>query len=74
MSRNEALAHAARKIRALADRLPEEHRPDLAAEWGELTDQLEDVPDYRALPLIRAWEQEMVERLAPADAPPEVAT
>jgi hypothetical protein len=42
MSVNAELAAAARWISAAAERLPDEKRPDLAAAWGELTDNLED--------------------------------
>lgn len=68
--RSHALAHAARRVRALVERLPEPDRPDIVSEWGELLDSLEDASDTRALPLIADWLAEMEQRLAPT---PEVA-
>jgi hypothetical protein len=34
MSVRAELAHAAREAKALANRVPEDYRPDLAVEWG----------------------------------------
>ena len=42
MSYRAELACAARWLKATADRLPVEHQPDLALEWRELEDRLED--------------------------------
>jgi hypothetical protein len=42
VSLNAELAAAARWISAAVERLPENARPDIALEWGELMDTLED--------------------------------
>ena len=42
MSLNSELALAARSIRALADRIPEANRPDVAALWTDLMEAVED--------------------------------
>jgi len=48
-----------------ASRLPEAHRPDLALEWSELMDRLEDCPSdvSRELTIIE-WREELAERPA----------
>jgi hypothetical protein len=60
---NAQLAHAARQARALADRLPESERPDLAREWRALLDQLELAPPYETEEAIDRWRRRMRERL-----------
>jgi hypothetical protein len=42
VSLNAELALAARSMNAVAERIPEAARPDLAALWGELMDEIED--------------------------------
>jgi hypothetical protein len=66
VTRNYALAAAARRVRALAERLPQNFRPDLACEWQRLTDAIEDRPDREALPAIDAWADELELRLSRA--------
>jgi hypothetical protein len=63
MSKNYALAGAARRVRAMAERLPERHRPDLAYEWGLLLDSIEDCTDRQAIAVIEDWQAEMEMRL-----------
>jgi hypothetical protein len=67
MSRSYALAHAARRVRSLADRLPPSHRhladAEIARSWGELLDELEDSTNSRALYLIDLWTERMERRL-----------
>jgi hypothetical protein len=64
------LANAARWVKAAAERLPVQHRPDLALEWAELSDRLEDCRSdgSRELCLIE-WRAEMAERLDVGLAP-----
>lgn len=64
MSRNYALAHAARRARALAERLPEQHRPDVSEAWGVLLDEIEDLRDARAIDVIEEWLAEFEQRCA----------
>ena len=64
VSVNTQLAHAARRVRALADRLPEEHRPDVAAEWSALLDAVDGLPDSQARRRIAGWMEEMETRLS----------
>jgi hypothetical protein len=65
MSFNAELAAAARWISAAVERLPHEHRPDVAIEWGELMDTLEECRSEGSKELaIIQWRAEMEERLA----------
>lgn len=66
MTRRQALAGAARRVSSIAVRIPEAYRPDIATAWGELSDQLEDVSDRRALELIADWQAIQEERLCAA--------
>jgi len=65
MTRSTTLAAAARRVRALHDRLPEQHRPaNIAIEWAQLLDAIEDRSDRQAQRLIAEWVEEMERRLA----------
>ena len=66
MTVNSDLAQAARRARSLAERLPAACRPDLSFEWSRLLNDIEDVPDYEARPIIAAWTTEIEERLTVA--------
>jgi hypothetical protein len=66
VTRNYALAAAARRVRALAERVPEEYRPDIAVEWGCLIETIEDKPDRVALLAIGNWADQLERRLAQA--------
>jgi len=66
MSVNAELAAAARWVRSAADKLPEEHRPDIAAEWTELMDVVEaSRSEGAAILAIVNWRADMQGRLAP---------
>lgn len=65
MSYRAELAAAARWVKAAAERLPVEHRPDIAADFGALMDTLEDCRSDGSKELaIIEWRAEMAERLA----------
>jgi hypothetical protein len=64
VSRNTALASAARRVRALTERLPEQHRPDLVSEWEELLERIDGKPDFQARRIIGEWLEEMEIRLS----------
>jgi hypothetical protein len=65
MSYRAELAGAARWAKATAERLPLEHRPDMALEWSELMDRLEDCRSEGSKELaIIEWRAEMAERLS----------
>lgn len=64
MTRSATLAHAARRARFLAERLPPEHRPNVAEAWGELLDEIDDLRDPRAIEAITDWLHEFEERCA----------
>lgn len=66
MSYSTELAAAARRVRALAEQLPEQQRPDVVAEWSELIAQLEDKSDRAAKTIIAGWLERMETRLASA--------
>jgi hypothetical protein len=64
MSFNLELAAAARWVSAEAERLPENARPDIALEWDELIDTLEDCRSEGTKELaIVEWRADMEERL-----------
>lgn len=64
MTRATALAGAARRVRALNERLPERYRPPIAEDWARLLASIEDVTDRRALALIEEWQADMETRLS----------
>ena len=66
MSHSTELAAAARRVRAIAEQLPEQQRPDVFAEWSDLIDQLDGESDYVARATIAAWVERMETRLASA--------
>jgi hypothetical protein len=66
MSYSTELAAAARRVRALAEQLPEQLRPDVVAEWSDLIDQLDGKSDHAARATIAAWVERMEARLASA--------
>ena len=66
MTLNFQLACAARRVRAASERLPEQHRPDVAAEWSDLLDRIEHKSGPQAHRLIDEWAAEMEQRLARA--------
>lgn len=49
------LAAAARRVAALARRVPSFEHPNLAAEWNRLLEQVEDEPLWKAKPQIREF-------------------
>jgi formate dehydrogenase maturation protein FdhE len=58
-------AAAARWLKAKAEQLPPEHRPDVAEEWGRLLHSIEDTrSDGAAVMAILEWRQEMAEKLS----------
>jgi hypothetical protein len=77
MSYRAELANAARWISAAVSALPPEHRPDIALEWGELLERLQDCGSdgSRELAIIE-WREQVAERLAPplSHAPHEEVT
>lgn len=68
MTRNAALAAAARRVRSLAERVPEQHRPDIVQAWGELLDSLEGRTDFQAVAVIAEWTERMEARMSSAPA------
>jgi hypothetical protein len=58
------LANAARRVRALNERLPTEWRIDLAPEWCRLLDDLESAPESRAASMVAEWTAGVEERLS----------
>jgi hypothetical protein len=60
------LAAAARRVRALAEQLPEQLRPDVVAEWSDLLDDLDGKSDRAARAAIACWLERMETRLASA--------
>jgi len=74
MSRNAELAVAAARIRTLAERIPEEYRPDVATAWAELMQAVEATrSEGAAVVAIREWREAFEARLcaALAHAPAE---
>lgn len=63
MTRNTALAGAARRVRALSERIPTSYRPDLAAEWANLLAAIEGRTDRQAKLLIAQWVEDQETRL-----------
>lgn len=64
-SLNTELAAAARWVRAAAERIPEDQRPDIAREWGQLMSDVDDARSEGAGELIVIqWRQDMGERLS----------
>jgi hypothetical protein len=64
MSMSAELAAAARWIRAVAERLPEDKRPDVALLWGELMDSVEDTRSKGSAELaIIEWRRDVAEQL-----------
>jgi hypothetical protein len=61
---NRDLANAARRVRALNERLPTGWRLDLAPEWQRLLDDLESAPEARAGSLIAEWTAGVEQRLS----------
>ena len=58
------LALAARRTRALVEALPPHLRPDVADEWGELLEAVEDArTPADALAAIEAWRERVESRL-----------
>jgi Helix-turn-helix domain len=66
VTRSAALAGAARRIRALADRRLADVGPDIGVECGKLTDSLDGLPDHAALPVVAAWRTRMECRITTA--------
>lgn len=64
MGHNIALANAARKVRALSDRLPDDHYPDISECWHDLLDRIGDRDGEAARRIIHAWTEEMEVRLS----------
>ena len=64
MSYNTELADAARRVRALNERLPDVHQVDVSDEWAELLEAVEDRPDWRARRIIVEWVEKMEQRLS----------
>lgn len=63
MSVNFELASAARRVRALNERLPEDFQVDMAEEWPRLLDAIEDRSDWQSRRLIDEWVEVMEQRL-----------
>lgn len=64
MSLNAELAGVARWIRAVAERLPEDERPDVARLWSQLCEALEDAPtEAQAREVIAAWREGVASQL-----------
>jgi hypothetical protein len=59
LSYSTELAAAARRVRALTEQLPEQQRPDVVAEWSDLTDQLDGRSDREANVIIARWLERM---------------
>jgi hypothetical protein len=64
LSYSTELAAAARRVRALAEQLPEHQRPDVVAEWSDLIDQLDGKSDHAAKAIIAGWLERIELRLA----------
>jgi hypothetical protein len=66
MSYSIELAAAARRIRALAEQLPEQSRPDVVSAWADLLDDLDGRSNRAARAAIARWLERMETRLASA--------
>ena len=64
MRRNTALANSARRVRALAERVDPEYRPDIAGEWAALLERIENRGDAAAIREIEEWTRWVEERLS----------
>ena len=65
MSLNSELALAAVRVRALTERLPESRRPDVAAVWAELMDEVEDTrSEGSAVLAVIEWRKRFEARIA----------
>ncbi len=63
MSVNLELASAARKVRALNERLPEDIQVEMVEEWSRLLELIEGRSDWQARRLIEEWVETMERRL-----------
>jgi hypothetical protein len=57
------LANAARKVRAMNDRLPDELQVDVAADWSALLNHIKGQTDWKARRIIEEWTEVMERRL-----------
>jgi hypothetical protein len=70
MSLNSELALAAVRVRALVERLPESRRPDVAAVWAELMDEVDDTrSEGSAVLAVIEWRKRFEARIARARLP-----
>lgn len=61
---NGELAFAARRLKALNERIPEAHRINLAPDWQALLAEVEAKPRSRALVLVAEWREQQEQRLS----------
>ena len=65
MTINAELALAAVRVRLLAEKIPEAHRPSVAERWGELLDPLDETrSDGGRLLLILQWREDFEAELS----------
>ena len=65
MGWRQELALAAARVRLLSEQIPERHRPDVAASWAELQDELEDCQsDGGRVLAILEWREAIEVRLS----------
>lgn len=57
------LAQAARRVRALNERLPAERRLDVAVDWHELREHVHGLPDRAASRVIDDWTADVEQRI-----------
>jgi hypothetical protein len=68
MSINSELAQAAHRINALLARMPEDHRPDISAEWRRLSKEIRRLSDPEARAVVVEWLSQTEHRLTGARA------
>jgi hypothetical protein len=63
MTRSAELAAAARKVRALNERIPAAHRLNLAPAWNFLLDRIDGQSDRQAVETILEWREKVAAQL-----------